>query len=1138
MKRKITNNSPEVELELDCKKIAEEWAKENIHGGYDIFYKKYRPIDIVIREKIEKKKILGNLITSSRRNEYEHFFECKLHKRNLGLEVLGKAYLITLRYKPKTLVIATKGSLTKQAIDFAHWLKEEINDFSCSTWSPDKIKNTPESEQCIDESYIEKYADKSEIIEWRLIEKSTFYRATISDERSENKKRYVIDSNKIYHFESTIKISNKKYDYLELKLEIYSNKGEKIDIPLRPVIGVNNCILISEIINLSNDNEGKILTKAFLRIESNLGEDIHSIENFPDLMIPYHTLYIKDFRGNKAENMFKNILNSSNSSIYMISGEGGIGKSYLCERICNIAKKEGFHVAHTTLSINSEPTFIRELMLALLPEKLQYIFQTDDFNEFTGNFIETFFEYFQNRSNKNECIILRNFLTCNKWDESDPELLLTIIIRILVYSNKHILLFLDNCHRLSNVCSRVLQAFFYVLENTDWASGKIKIILEYRNSEEDITQQWRNMQEWLYHNFSHRIQHEKLTALTNEELFNAINPVIISSDNKIVADLIFTKTSGNPLYITMLFQGLIENKILIPTSSNHVYALTQLSELRDFVVTLSGSIESILIERIRYWDKKLLEDNYKLGGYILGLMALINVNIKLELLSEISDSTLEDTELSLLKLQSAGLVNRINEEVFSFSHEYIVPATTKWLELQNEDKKLSCVFNAINKCKTNSFESSFSKGRLQAYIRRKQGAIDSYNSALQYSAGSFSKKLRCHKEIFDLFNERSVDKKYINLYLTNLEKIVHVGEYFLSNKELISYNERGIRVLENIDIDVTMKRSFSRQYYHNIAHASLKSIDLENYLKYTKLSLKYCETNIEYAQLLNRLVKCSALLGYSKVGYEAAVLALRLQQIIDTSEDPNLESVILGDIYMLYSINSFRITKNIVHKISKCHVSNRQLCHNIYIQICFEILNGNISQANKLTNILRETIQKGNFSAMNIHLFYVEGLLYIKNNNNFEYALEKFKKSYIECSWLNRIREEITIGNNLLITYIHNEYYDKSISLCRRLIFLCCGIKQSYQDECEKFLKDIKSKLDLLNIHDLSTDYKNILSVKVLSNKFSICDTLLRNIVVLKRCLPEYFCDLEISISDLNEPAQNTIEIHMEKINQKMYLIV
>ena len=137
----VDDFSPE-KFELLCKKLAKQWAEENlIHSEYKIFYRKYEPIDIVVSEMRRNLNIPGQIIAISKKVENEHFIECKLYKGNLGLEVLGKAYLMTLRYKPKSLIIATNSSLTDRAIDFAQWLQVQLNDFVCTLWNP--FANSP-----------------------------------------------------------------------------------------------------------------------------------------------------------------------------------------------------------------------------------------------------------------------------------------------------------------------------------------------------------------------------------------------------------------------------------------------------------------------------------------------------------------------------------------------------------------------------------------------------------------------------------------------------------------------------------------------------------------------------------------------------------------------------------------------------------------------------------------------------------------------------------------------------------------------------------------------------------------------------------------------------------------------------------
>ena len=43
---------------------------------------------------------------------------------------------MTLRYKPRSLVIATNSNLTDRARDFANWLLTMFDDLVCTVWNP------------------------------------------------------------------------------------------------------------------------------------------------------------------------------------------------------------------------------------------------------------------------------------------------------------------------------------------------------------------------------------------------------------------------------------------------------------------------------------------------------------------------------------------------------------------------------------------------------------------------------------------------------------------------------------------------------------------------------------------------------------------------------------------------------------------------------------------------------------------------------------------------------------------------------------------------------------------------------------------------------------------------------------------
>ncbi len=1144
----VENLSPEG-FESFCKKLATQWAEENLkQKEYKIYYRRHEPIDIVITERNPNTILLGQIIADNQKQEYEHFIECKFYKGNLGLEVLGKTYLMTLRYKPKTLVIATNVALTERAINFADWLTGQLSDFACSIWNPfsdSQLVSKIEGNNS-EITYEQKHIKSFKIENWSLFEENVFNRPLIaSNSETGNKKIYVVRPDNKFSFECKVQVNSPNRLTIKTNLLLQTDNGYTIIQSLEFSKGLNDRLIISGSIKEINSNEELEFTKTFLVLESSSGEDILPVINFPILITSPESFYLPDLRVGEANKLFDKLCKDTNLPLVMISGEGGIGKTFLCEKVCSLAKDNGFHVAHTPLSLDSEPAFINELIWLLLPEELRSTLQSEEYSEFTTEFLQIFFDHFEQDQNQNECFALRDLLTFNKWKESDPELIMSILARVIASSSNRIILVLSNCHRISNACAQILQAFISSLESLDWAYGKVKIIMEYRDTKEDATYQWLKLNDWLIFNFSERVQLQKLTSLTSKELEETINEFIVSSENNLATDLIIKKTGGNPLYIKMLLQSLIEYKILQPicfTNNHYSYSLYSLADLRDFIVELSTNVESILIKRINYWHNKLIEQGNISGGYLLGFGSLINLDLSIILLSNITSQSREKTELALLKLQNAGLVERINEDRFRFSHEYITSSAEQWIKIQ--DDKYERIIQASNHCHILDFESAFARGQLEAYIMRKQSAIDSYNAALQFSKGIFSKMFLCHKEILNVLGTRNIDLQHVNLFFTNLKQIVRIGEYIASCKELVGYNKIGIKALKQFSLLDNEKQPFFRQYYHNLAHVSLKTIRIDDYFTFAEHSLKFCKTNLEFAQFLNRFVKCAVLLGFLDAGRQLTILALRIQQKFNQHEDQDLESVILGEAYMLYAYISVTHSEKIADKLAHCKGSNRQLSHNLYIEARSKILSGKIEEAKVLVQKLNLIIQQGDLFSMKTFLLCLNGLLDIIDKNDYEEALEKFKKAKIDAAWMDWAREEIQFGNNLLVTLISTGKFDQASYQYKRLMILCRRINEgNYHSTFHKLLQIAEDRIQShIDLPELSNAYFELLP-EISTFSANVSTAVLINAFNINRAFPDFFdcpSNYGIDIAKIKDNCdqQNVIPISVNALDNTLYLIV
>ncbi len=1094
---KFEDLTPE-EFEKYCLQIANDWAKKNLKvGEYSIQYRKRNPIDIVISERKNEVSLPGQIIAQNRNDSKEHFIECKFYGRDLDLDVLGKSYVMTLRYRPKTLVIATKSDLSKSAIDFANWLTSQINDFACFLWSPDesiKLKNDSNNEPEKELTYQNKYNKPFIINNWELIEEDVFTSISLSSEKDITQNSHFIKSKYKYLFKANIKSLQVSRETKRVRLifEFDDNRSPvENEINFKENIGG----IISLTCELSRlNNESSVIQKAYLSITSSSGEDIIGIGNFPKLVIdPILSIKLNDFRFGEAEQFYLK-WNQESTPILKVTGQGGVGKSFFCERVCQEFKNEGSNIIYSSISHESEATFITDILWVMLPSELRKLIQDKSNLRFKSEFITTFLE-FELPDFTHEIKELQNLFLYNEWDNINIESIISTLIRLLSKSNQRVVLYLSDCHRLSTSLSSVLMSIISVLESKNWLHNKFRIILEYRSENNDITLSCSKLMIWTDVNLNSKITEIKLEPLSYEQLRNYIDKTLISSDNRAACKLLLKKSGGNPLYLRMLILNLLENSIFEYLNDGKLH-VSSLAETRDFVVELTSNIQTILVRRLEFANSKLINNGIKNGLFIVVYNAISGLNISKNLIAHLSQQDEIDIHEGMIYLQEMELLKPNQSGDFDWAHEYIFEATKKWASIQeNYFVKIDRATKLISPF---DFSSSFLLARLEITLSRDNKAIDALNSAIQYAQQTFSKKYLCHLEILNVLRNKVLTPKFGALFLTNLEKLSRLSDYLISTNRVEEYNKMGVKALNHIEyMHAFEKKPFYRQYFHNLSHISISKLDFSQYLKCCKSTIKYCNVPVEYAQLLNRMVIYFRLTGNVRQGRIAAIIALQLQQIIDEKEDFDLESVIIGEITKLYWTALPEQSSILSNYLQECNASRRQSSHNLYIKACQELLLGNITESKQTKLQLDRIIKELELKSMESSVKNLTGIFQTLEND-YESAYENFRDAFQSSIWLDSIKEELVFGNNLLLSMVMSNQLDGLEVLINRQFLICNKILNNLNDErIEKILIELQVLLERkFQIPKLNSTYENLLP-NVEQNTNHICHEIIYNVLTI-----------------------------------------
>lgn len=1036
--------------EIACKVLAENWAKDKLGSyKYDLFYRIRRPIDITITVQIPSLptgpgKIIGG--DASEINERHYFLECKFYGRPLGLDVLGKSYLMALRFKPVALVIVSNTAPTEIANNFAQWVCEQVGrDLSITYWNPlfdQSPSKNPEKRKFtnLKLDYKEKFIKAIEIDSWSVWRDETFDKTPIARSVLTNGIRKIeLSPGEIIIFEISLKFPKINLSDLSIQMRLEGiNSIIKIQLTENSKFG--NIIRAKGEMSSWELNAGVEYRDCQIVITSRSGEDILKLgSDFPVINRIFDAIQLPDLRKGKAQDEYLKWKKSHGKPLLTVKGEGGVGKTYLCEQIAALAKKDGFHTSRSTLTVETGVGFISEFLWLLLPSEVRYEMRKLADVALTEEFIRTVVGNFDSVENNEITNSLAQLLLTERWPINGHEMIIQTIARLLVGSTRPLIFFVSNCQRVAEAPANILKTLLGALEQEGW--GQVKVVLEYRDTVEDIGESWRVFLAWMDKTVGHRHRAVSINPLRKEELAGAFADMLITNDAIEATKIIIEKAGGNPLYLHNLFRILLEKNLLLPTlvnsKSNKIkFSLENLNNVRNFLVDLNPDVEMLLFQRIQYLHEDI-KKTFPLGAFSIGLNSIFGSVLSVKLISILSSTTEKDIELLLIRFKDAGLLKRCGDDSFSFSHEFAKSAAKNWFCQSAESTNIA--LNAASSEIPNEYSMLLAKAKINSFLGRVEQAVESFNFAAQTAGSDFGKLLPCYLSIADELANGNSESICI-AYHAAIEKATSMGYYLLGRREIINLNKKALSALEwhSGTLQITISDGLRRYYNHAISSAAIHLMEWDTYFEHTANAIDACKNELEMAQILNRVVKSAALNGHFIIAHSAGLLAISLQKNIDITLDKSLPNVLHGEMASMYLQFDIDVASSIVMMMLLNDVDDRQKVHDLIIAATVKFVTGDTFNCLNYLNSADEMIKKMGLSRLQINSSLLRGVLHL-SQTRYRAAAEMFKIQGGIAAYQDNIRDEIKCGNNLLVARIAFgdikggvEIYERMIVIAKR----------------------------------------------------------------------------------------------------------
>lgn len=882
--------------------------------------RKRRPIDIIIeKNSIDKLDI-----------NKKYYIECKNHAAKLSLETIGKVFCVAIKDMPDALMIVNKHKeLDRDAKEYGNWL---FNDFILK----DKkfIIATIDELLGKDIAPVKKInyekADKIHISisDFSYIRKNSLHMQTVCSKNSYfNKLEYFGDYK--YYLEVvfsidtytrrrvnsvTLRTKTKEGNYHYHKFNIQDDSNDT----LRATLYMNE--IIENYLNLDDS--------ATITITSTPGDYTFPIAMPTFLMSD--SIVISDIRSNTTKKLVNMITESYECNVVFIRGEGGVGKTHLAKKMCdNLTSELLYSCEVLTISETTTPfAFLNLLWSIMLPNNktIKSINRREEI-DFIKDFMVALLEKIDLRSDKES---IANDLMSENLSEEALEAVIGIIAFSICKTAAKKAIVLTNCQYFSNTALRVFRQLLAQLDSYGW--NNTKIICEYRDTEDQLTERWKNCVTWINNGLNTKSIEIKLTPFNQHEIYNMVAETFNHENPRELTEILLTKTGGNALYLTHLLEVLFESKIIKKSSILHFSTLLEiesLTSLKNSLESLPSSVSALLKQRILYLDKDFAEKNILEDLLcLLGISSSLGIHLREDMICTAFE--LESTTYNILVsnlIQRKILTKSIDGKVM-FSHD-VVRICSHEAGKENE-KIIPYAYRMINKTTNDDLESIYAKANLSSYINNNSMSSEYYEIGYQRSVEKnlFDWQYSFAEGEYKLFNKENIlPKERIRKYFEIIENLAWAEEHVGSHLQAFSIIVNGLNKIE-IYSDYWSKiqlNDLKAVYFHKLISLCILLLYTLDFLKYGKSALSHVNDLTKLGQILNRIILHAFQTNNLHHGEEIACIALRLAPL---SKDKSVYSVLCTDIAMLYSCVCPEHSFEVMKKTTTMKVDKRQDVHN------------------------------------------------------------------------------------------------------------------------------------------------------------------------------------------------------------------
>lgn len=482
---------------------------------------------------------------------------------------------------------------------------------------------------------------------------------------------------------------------------------------------------------------------------------------------------------------------------YVVTGEGGIGKSKLLENI------QIFAINHKYRSINIEHACNLENDRYIILQMLEFLCECEHKTNEKElyHYIRQFFGGFYRQKWDDD---LQKFIYGDVVKNDD--LIIECIFYLTLYAleNNSLCITFSNMHWASPFLLSTLKVLIeYIKDNKFYLGNNIIFVFEGR-SKEKINANYRKVTphdwfEFCDSNILKKIKLNKWTSKTSafyiRALFEQPQTLIENSDLENMQKLLLKYSSGNPMHINEMIKHMLTERTLTLDNKGKLHIL-----VTDAANKFSSEILDVISLRIQYF----MEIQPQIMDYLIILANLILDDYKLY--SEIINEVFQKVNIDIMTFFcDTGFIEKKNDLYF-FTHEHY-----KTVLMQQK----ICDYNVVEEF----LDNSRNKKRMLSGVSKIRLMLLRNEKTDFYMETVFNETMNCLRKSEKIFEQYALLQLLLDFPSSLLQKkgypLYKIYRFLIDGAMVIAnYNEAQKYIKKIIDED-----DQSEDYYLNLVYA-------------------------------------------------------------------------------------------------------------------------------------------------------------------------------------------------------------------------------------------------------------------------------------------------------------------------------